>query len=160
MAKAVEFQIKLKSDDGSVLKKLTVEATNFEDVLSDIGEQAKRSGEQLKTLAAKSLVFDNTIRSLDQLRSMLTGIAEPFNSFETAMQGANTMAGKSGKDFDDLTDKIVGLSKNIPLAREELANGLYQTISNGVPEDNWITFLEKSSKAAVGGIADCRRYPR
>ena len=154
MAKAVEFQIKLKSDDGSVLKKLTVEATNFEDVLSDIGEQAKRSGEQLKTLAAKSLVFDNTIRSLDQLRSMLTGIAEPFNSFETAMQGANTMAGKSGKDFDDLTDKIVGLSKNIPLAREELANGLYQTISNGVPEDNWITFLEKSSKAAVGGIAD------
>lgn len=73
MAKAVEFQIKLKSDDGSVLKKLTVEATNFEDVLSDIGEQAKRSGEQLKTLAAKSLVFDNTIRSLDQLRSMLTG---------------------------------------------------------------------------------------
>ena len=85
---------------------------------------------------------------------MIKGAAEPFNSFETAMQSANTMAGKSGKDFDNLTDKIVELSKNIPLAREQLASGLYQTISNGVPEDNWIGFLEKSSKAAVGGIAD------
>ena len=154
MAKAVEFQIKLKSDDGGVLKNLTVEATNLGDVLSQVGEQAKESGEKLKAMAAKSLVFENTIRSLDQLRGMIKGAAEPFNSFETAMQSANTMAGKSGKDFDNLTDKIVELSKNIPLAREQLANGLYQTISNGVPEDNWIGFLEKSSKAAVGGIAD------
>lgn len=154
MAKAVEFQIKLKSDDGGVLKNLTVEATNLGDVLSQVGEQAKESGEKLKAMAAKSLVFENTIRSLDQLRGMVKGAAEPFNSFETAMQSANTMAGKSGKDFDVLKDKIVELSKNIPLAREQLANGLYQTISNGVPEDNWIGFLEKSSKAAVGGIAD------
>ena len=154
MAKAVEFQIKLKSDDGGVLKNLTVEATNLGDVLSQVGEQAKESGEKLKAMAAKSLVFENTIRSLDQLRGMIKGAAEPFNSFETAMQSANTMAGKSGKDFDALKDKIVELSKNIPLAREQLANGLYQTISNGVPEDNWIGFLEKSSKAAVGGIAD------
>lgn len=154
MAKAVEFQIKLKGDDGDVLKNLTVEATNLDDVLSQIGEQAKQSGEKLKAMAAKSIVFENTIRSLDQLRGMIKGAAEPFDSFETAMQSANTMAGKSGEEFEELTDKIVGLSKNIPLAREQLASGLYQTISNGVPEDNWISFLEKSSKAAVGGIAD------
>ena len=48
MAKAVEFQIKLKSDDGGVLKNLTVEATNLGDVLSQVGEQAKESGEKLK----------------------------------------------------------------------------------------------------------------
>lgn len=154
MAKAVEFQIKLKSVDGGVLKNLTVEATNFEDVLSQVGETARQSGEQLKAMASKSLLLENATRAIDQLRGMIKGAAEPFNSFETAMQGANTMAGKSGKDFDALKDKIVELSKNIPLAREQLANGLYQTISNGVPEDNWIGFLEKSSKAAVGGIAD------
>lgn len=154
MAKAVEFQIKLKSVDGGVLKNLTVEATNFEDVLSQVGETARQSGEQLKAMASKSLLLENATRAIDQLCGMIKGAAEPFNSFETAMQGANTMAGKSGKDFDALKDKIVELSKNIPLAREQLANGLYQTISNGVPEDNWIAFLEKSSKAAVGGIAD------
>lgn len=154
MAKAVEFQIRVKSDDGGVLKNLTVEATNLDEVLSQIRDDAKKAGEQLKAMAAKSIVFENTIRSLDQLRGMLKGAAEPFNSFETAMQGANTMAGKSGKDFDTLKEKVVGLSKHIPLAREALANGLYQTISNGVPEDNWVAFLEQSSKAAVGGMAD------
>ena len=154
MAKAVEFQIKLKSVDGGVLKNLTVEATNFEDVLSQVSETARQSGEQLKAMASKSLLLENATGAIDQLRGMIKDAAEPFNSFETAMQGANTMAGKSGEDFDALKDKIVELSKNIPLAREQLANGLYQTISNGVPEDNWIAFLEQSSKAAVGGIAD------
>lgn len=154
MVKAVEFQIKLRSNDNGALKNLTIEATNLNNVLSQIGKQAKQSGEQLKMMVAKGPVFENTIQSLNQLRGIIKSSAEPFNSFQTAMQSANTMAGKSGKDFDALTEKIVGLSKNIPLAREQLANGLYQTISNGVPEDNWISFLEKSSKAAVGSIAD------
>lgn len=33
MAKAVEFQIKIKSGDGSVLKNLTVEATGLDEAL-------------------------------------------------------------------------------------------------------------------------------
>lgn len=154
MAKAVEFQIKIKSGDGSVLKNLTVEATGLEEALEEVGETARSTGSQLKEMAAKSMIFEGAMRSIETLRDMVGGLAAPFNSFETAMRSANTMAGKSGEDFDALSEKIVGLSKNIPLAREELANGLYQTISNGVPEDNWIGFLEQSSKAAVGGLAD------
>ena len=42
----------------------------------------------------------------------------------------------------------------MPVARDQLANGLYQVISNGVPEDNWIEYLQASAKASVGGIAD------
>lgn len=154
MAKVVEFQIKIKGVDGNVLKNLTVEATGLEDALAQVGDTARNTGSQLKEMAAKSMVFEGAMRSIETLRDMVGGLAAPFNSFETAMRSANTMAGKSGEDFDALSDKIVGLSKNIPLAREELATGLYQTISNGVPEDNWISFLEQSSKAAVGGLAD------
>lgn len=154
MAKAVEFQIKIKSVDGSVLKNLTVEATGLDEALEKVGDTARNTGSQLKEMAAKSMIFEGAMRSIETLRDMVGGLAAPFNSFETAMRSANTMAGKSGEDFDALSDKIVGLSKNIPLAREELAGGLYQTISNGVPEDNWIGFLEQSSKAAVGGLAD------
>lgn len=154
MAKAVEFQIKIKSVDGNVLKNLTVEATGLEDALEQVGDTARNTGSQLKEMAAKSMVFEGAMRSVETLRDMVDGLAAPFNSFETAMRSANTMAGKSGGEFDALSDKIVGLSKKIPLAREELANGLYQTISNGVPEDNWIEFLDQSSKAAVGGLAD------
>lgn len=154
MAKAVEFQIKIKSVDGNVLKNLTVEATGLDEALDKVGETARNTGSQLKEMAARSMIFEGAMRSIETLRDMVGGLAAPFNSFETAMRSANTMAGKSGEEFDALSDKIVGLSKKIPLAREELANGLYQTISNGVPEDNWIAFLEQSSKAAVGGLAD------
>lgn len=154
MAKAVEFQINIKSIDGGVLEKLTIEATGLEDALSQVGQMAQQASGQLTNMAENSLIFESLVQSIQLLRDGINDLAEPFNSFETAMHSANTMAGKSGEDFEALTDKVVELSKNIPLAREELANGLYQTISNGVPEDNWIDFLEQSSKAAVGGLAD------
>ena len=154
MAKAVEFRINIKSDDGGVLKRLTVEADGLDDILSEVGNTAVATGNRLREMADKSLVFETTVRSIRDLSDMVSGLAEPFDSFETAMRSANTMAGKSGDEFEALTGQITELSKNIPLAREELANGLYQVISNGVPEDNWIEYLNKSSRSAVGGIAD------
>ncbi len=154
MAKAVEFRINIKSEDGGVLKRLTVEADGLDDILSEVGNTAAATGNKLREMADKSLVFDTAIRSIRDLSDMVGGLAEPFDSFETAMRSANTMAGKSGDEFEALTGQITELSKTVPLAREELANGLYQVISNGVPEDNWIEFLTKSSRSAVGGIAD------
>lgn len=154
MAKAVEFRINIKSEDGGVLKRLTVEADGLDDILSEVGNTAVATGNRLREMADKSLVFETAVRSIRDLSDMVGGLAEPFDSFETAMRSANTMAGKSGDEFEALTGQITELSKNIPLAREELANGLYQVISNGVPEDNWIEFLNKSSRSAVGGIAD------
>ena len=64
------------------------------------------------------------------------------------------MAGKNAEGFANLKGQVADLSKTLPIARDELANGLYQVISNGVPEDNWIDYLNKSAKASVGGIAD------
>lgn len=154
MAKAVEFQIKIKSNDGGVFQQLTVEAEGLDKVLDEVGATAVSTGNHLREMADKSLVLDAAVRSIRELGDMVNGLAKPFESFETAMRSANTMAGKSGAEFDALTQQVVELSKNIPLAREELANGLYQVISNGVPEDNWIEFLNKSSRSAVGGIAD------
>lgn len=49
---------------------------------------------------------------------------------------------------------MADLAKEIPMARDALADGLYQVISNGVPEDNWLDYLRASAKASVGGIAD------
>ena len=56
--------------------------------------------------------------------------------------------------LDEMKGKVEEIANVVPLAKDELANGLYQVISNGVPEDNWISFLEQSAKASVGGIAD------
>lgn len=137
-----------------MLHDLTVEATGLDDIIAQVGENASRTGERLKAMAAKSMVFDGIISSLTTLKGIVGDIVAPFDSFEKSMRSVNTMAGKGEADFEGLTDKVKELSANIPLAREELANGLYQTISNGVPEENWMSFLEQSSKSAVGGMAD------
>lgn len=154
MSKTVEFHIKIKGEGSNVLHDLTVEATGLDDIIAQVGENASRTGERLKAMAAKSMVFDGIIGSLTTLKGIVGDIVAPFDSFEKSMRSVNTMAGKGEADFEGLTDKVKELSANIPLAREELANGLYQTISNGVPEKNWMSFLEQSSKSAVGGLAD------
>ena len=154
MSKTVEFHIKIKGEGSNVLHDLTVEATGLDDIIAQVGENASRTGERLKAMAAKSMVFDGIISSLTTLKGIVGDIVAPSDSFEKSMRSVNTMAGKGEADFEGLTDKVKELSANIPLAREELANGLYQTISNGVPEENWMSFLEQSSKSAVGGLAD------
>ena len=154
MSNTVEFHIKIKGEGSNVLHDLTVEATGLDDIIAQVGENASQTGERLKAIAAKSMVFDGIISSLTTLKGIVGDIVAPFDSFEKSMRAVNTMAGKGEADFEGLTDKVKELSANIPLAREELANGLYQTISNGVPEENWMSFLEQSSKSAVGGLAD------
>ena len=42
MAKAVEFRINIKSEDGGVLKRLPVEADGLDDILSEVGNTAVR----------------------------------------------------------------------------------------------------------------------
>jgi TP901 family phage tail tape measure protein len=91
---------------------------------------------------------------MSALSSSVGQLAQGYNDYDKAMRAVNTMAGKNEKGFANLKDQVSDLAKTIPLAKDQLANGLYQVISNGVPEDNWISYLEASAKASVGGIAD------
>ncbi len=154
MAKSVTFNINLKLNGEDVVHKVTMNV----DELKNAMEAAKSTSQKL----AESLIKYNQCAeavktvsdSVSQLTDTLNSLTEESRSFSGAMAAANTMAGKSGSDFENLKDQVAELSKTIPVARDELANGLYQVISNGVPEDNWIEYLEKSAKASVGGIAD------
>lgn len=154
MANKTEYIIDIKAVGGELLQQLTVDGRQVEAVLGQIGEGAVAAGSKLKGMAQLSLVLDAAQRSLSMLRDTVNNMAGDFNTFETAMLAANTMAGKSGDDFDKMKDRVAALGEEIPKTREELAGGLYQVISNGVPEPQWLDFLEQSSKAAVGGIAD------
>ena len=105
--------------------------------------------------------FSDSISNMNQAISVINGLKTTIqdftaesSAFAKSMAVANTMAGKGSKDFAALKDSVTELSKEIPLTRDELANGLYQVISNGVPEDNWIDYLRASAKASVGGVAD------
>lgn len=153
MGKSVEFEVKIKCDDGTV-RTVTASVANLREVISGVAGGASEASERLRGMADTAIVLDTATRAVGNLREMVEGAVGPYNSFDRAMREANTMAGKSGADFEALRGHIRGLSEEIPMAREALAGGLYETISNGVPEGNWLDYLEQSSRTAVGGLAD------
>lgn len=154
MAKEATFKINMKIDGKDVVKKLTVDM----DELGRAINETRQSSDKLRDSLIKFNQINETLQtassSLSQLSNVLSSVTDESVQFDEAMSAANTMAGKSGADFDNLKDRVAELSKTIPIARDALANGLYQVVSNGVPEDNWISYLEQSAKASVGGIAD------
>lgn len=154
MAKEIKFNVKLVVDG----KEQLVTATSTAEELRRVLDSAKTSSQKLNVALVNFnqavMAANNVTNAISQISGALNGVTEESRSFSAAMNATNTMAGKSGEDFARLKGQVAELSKSIPVVRDELANGLYQVISNGVPEDNWITFLQKSAKASVGGIAD------
>lgn len=154
MAKEIKFNIKLEING----KEQFVSATSTVQDLHRVLDRAKTSSQKLNAALVNFnqavMAINNVTNAVSQISGALNSVTEESRSFSAAMNAANTMAGKSGEDFAKLKGQVAELSKTLPVAREELANGLYQVISNGVPENNWIEYLQKSAKASVGGIAD------
>ena len=154
MAKEIKFNVRLSVDG----KEQLVTATSTVADLRHVMERAKGSAGQLRdtllTYTQTVQAMQNVTNAVSQLTNTLNSVTEESRTFSAAMKAANTMAGKDAEGFAKLKDQVAGLSEFIPIARDQLANGLYQVISNGVPEDNWISYLQTSSRSAVGGIAD------
>ena len=69
--------------------------------------------------------------------------------FNVQMARAWTMAGGGIGVFKGLREEVMMLSSELGVARDELASGLYQALSAGVPQDNVISFLRTAAKVAV-----------
>lgn len=154
MAKDVKFNIKLQVDGKDVVVQAS---TNVKQLANDLGlvhDRVTAADKAFMKWTQSVVAIGAVTNSIQQISDVLNTLTEDSRTFGAAMKAANTMAGKDAEGFEQLKDQVAELSKSIPLARDELANGLYQVISNGVPEDNWIDYLRASSRAAVGGIAD------
>lgn len=154
MAKDIKFNLKIKVDGKDALVQASVNAKELAKQIGIVQDQANGTKKSLEQWTQKVMAFESLANSVKQLSGFLNDLTEESRSFGGAMKAANTMAGKDPAGFGKLKDQVAELSRTIPMARDELANGLYQVISNGVPEDNWISYLEASAKSAVGGIAD------
>ena len=154
MAKEIKFNIKLKIDGKEQLVSATSTVENLRGVVNAAKSDIQKANAVFVNFNQQVMKFQNINGAVQQLASTLSSVTEESRTFGAAMNVANTMAGKSGDDFAKLKGQVTELSKTLPIAREELANGLYQVISNGVPEDNWIAVLQKSAKASIGGVAD------
>lgn len=154
MDKSVKFRVELESNGQQVLHSVSVSAEELRDVIDELPESAKRANSSLTDMGSFALALNASIEVVERLQGVINGIADDFDKFDKGMRAVNTMAGLNQEGLSQLTGQVEELANTIPMAKDELANGLYQVISNGVPKDNWIAFLEQSSKSAVGGIAD------
>ena len=154
MANQVSFNINLRVNGKDVVKSVTMNVNELRQAVDATRTETERFTDSLVQINQRVETFRNMADGVAQLASTLNSLTEESRQYSAAMAAANTMAGKSGEDFANLKEQVSELSKTIPIARDQLANGLYQVISNGVPEDNWIEYLNQSAKASVGGIAD------
>ena len=154
MSNEVRFNIRLHIDGKEKVVTATTAVDNLRRVINEAKGATGSLQEQLINTNQIVEKWNNVSNAIGQLSSVLNDFTAESRSFGGAMAAANTMAGKSGDDFVKLKEQVAELSHEVPVARDELANGLYQVISNGVPEDNWIAFLNKSARASVGGMAD------
>ena len=154
MAKEIKFNIKLNVDGKEQLVTATSSVNDLRKALDSTKTETDKFDKALLNFNQQVVKFQNINGAVQQLASTLNIVTEESRGFGAAMNVANTMAGKSGDDFAKLKGQVAELSKTLPIARDQLANGLYQVISNGVPENNWLEYLQKSAKASIGGVAD------
>lgn len=157
MSKQVKFGINVESNGQKVFKGLSVELKDLEGLIKEVTRQTNKAKGGFEKMAHKATVFTAANTALGNLRDVIGGLADDYKDFDRGMRAVNTMAGLNADGMKELTGKVEDLAGVIPLARKELADGLYQVISSGVPKDNWISFLEASGRSAVGGIADLSR---
>lgn len=149
--KQISLTVKLNVDGK---EQLVTATTDVEKLRAALDASQGSISKAFKNLSYLSTSFLGISSAANQICGTLNNLTEENRTFSGAMAAANTMAGKSGKDFEQLKDKVADLAAELPIARDQLANGLYQVVSMGVPEDNWIDYLKKSAKASIGGIAD------
>lgn len=153
---AVSVDVVIKEGkDG--LKTLTMDAGALRKIMESNIKVAQRFEKKVFGFAALTTSVNAVSGAFGQLAATLQSLTGESEGFNKAMKEANTMAGKDSAGFKLLKGEVADLAKEIPIARDQLANGLYQTISNGVPEDNWIEFLNTSARSAVGGLADINK---
>ena len=167
MAKDVKFNIKLNVDGKDVVVQASTNVQQLADKLGVVHDKVTAADRAFFQWSQSVQGLSSVSNAVGQLNSVLQNITGDSMNFAKAMKQANTMAGKDAAGFDRLKDQVADLSKEIPIARDELANGLYMVVSNGVPEDNWKIFentqeaiIDEDTFEKVQKIrANVRRYP-
>lgn len=158
MAGNSTISITFKLDgDGKGFKAIAQDANGLRTVMTSTLEASEKLKTSLINWSAAVQGLQGVSSAVNQISNTLASITGESAEFSKAMKAANTMAGKDSAGFKQLKGEVADLAKEIPIARDQLANGLYQVISNGVPEDNWIEYLNASARSAVGGMADINK---
>ena len=85
----------------------------------------------------------------------VTGVAvKGAADFETGLRRVNTLLGLSEEQLNKFGEDLRALSTRTGADIGELAAGAYQALSNQIPFDEVLDFLDVANQAAVGGQTD------
>ncbi len=157
MSKSITFNVKVLVDGKEQVVSMTSNIKEMQKGIDALMGPTKKTTDGFILLNQQVQTVMQTLNGLNEVGDALKDITASAREFSDAMLKANTMAGLGGKEYEAMKEQVTALSKEIPVARDALASGLYQVISNGVPKDNWLAFLEASARSAVGGCADLQK---
>ncbi len=118
--------------------------TVIQDAVFDLGESMEEAGKKLLTKFALPLGI-----------AIAANLAA-WQNLDAAIRETATLFGSGGtaafnKQFDEMRDGIIAVSAEVGVLEEQIAEGLYQAISAGVPRDNVFEFISVAQKAAIAG---------
>ena len=157
MSKSITFNVKVLVDGKEQVVSMTSNIRDLKKNIDAIMGPTKKVSDNFIFLNQKVQASMQALNGLSEAGRILGDLTQETRSFATAMAQANTMAGKDAAGLERMKEQVTALAKEVPVARDALAKGLYQVISNGVPEDNMLSFLEASARSSVGGIADLQK---
>ncbi len=148
--KIISERLELKEE----IKKTEIEVEKLTTELKKTNTAGEKTETIFDKIGKSALNFNQITNAITSFSDGLSTLTQNSETFEFSMAKANTMANLGTEEFEALTSQVKALSKEVPIARDLLGDGLYQVISQGVPESNWLEFLEQSSKSSIGGVAD------
>ncbi len=128
---------------GDAVLKLGIDTKDFDQDMKGIKEKTKKN---FKAIGAGMTIAGGAILGVLGLATKAAA------DFEGAMRKVNSMIGLGQIEFQELSDEVQDLSKDLGVDAVDSANALYQAISAGVPRDNAIEFLQIATKAAIAGV--------
>lgn len=154
MGKKVSYIVELKAQTAEI-KKANEAITVLNDTVKGVEESVKEANSAFAQWTQTTMALSALSDLSNKLNGHIQECASSFDDFDQAMRAANTMMGLGEDGFQDMKDALSEMSKEIPKSRKELADGLYQVISNGVTDPvQALQLLETSARSSVGGIAD------
>lgn len=119
---------------------------------SSTGREVDRLGNSLANsiragagIAAGALGFTGVAGLVTQTVTAMTGL-------QSALANVNTLGIQSGETQARLREQILAIPPALGTTTE-LARGLYDVLSSGVPTENAVSFLETSARLANAGLA-------
>lgn len=150
----VSLRIRLVDEATGAVKSVTAQVEGMAQALGEATAKTRQMGDAAKDTVGEMLKWSTVADSLQGLADTLSAAIAPSQQFEDAMRKANTMAGLSEEQFQQMKGEIRAMSREIPLSAAALSDGLYAVVSNGFAASDQLEVLRASARSAMGGCAD------